>query len=359
MKLRIFSILMLLITVGYRVKAQSCTETLNTARQNFEEGHLYIIEGLLEPCLKKGFNRDQKIEAYYLLTRTYLFIDEPEKAEESYLNLLKLDPEYKPDPETAPIDLVYLSEKFTTTPIFTLHGGIGPNVSTIHVLGNYGVDNTAESRESYKEGVGVQIRLGADLNINSHFSLGIEPTFVTRSYSYKNILFMVDEQNYTENQALLQLPVVLKYRIEKNKWRPFVYAGFGAEFLINARAQITYYDKNQDSQTEFPVTGPELNISKIRKRLNSYVLFGVGTNYRIGYNYIYIDARYSGQLRNMVHTDNQYNIADFDYTYGYIDDDKRLSNYAITVGYVWPLYKPRKLRKYTKEGFFSQIFRNE
>ncbi|MBL3655691.1 outer membrane beta-barrel protein [Fulvivirga sediminis] len=326
------------------------------ARENFDAGHFYVIPDLIDPCLKSGFKRNQKIEAYYLLSRTYLFLDKPDKAEESYLNLLKEDPEYTLNEEEDPIDLVYLSRKFITTPVFAFYAGAGFNLSSVNVLSNYGMDNTRNSKEEYGNGLGVQVKVGAEWNVSDFLSVGLEPSFFTRSYTYDNTIFIFDNQEYSENQIGFQVPLFLKYRRRLGKITPYVYAGFGVDILSNANAKIRYNDRDLDTQSEYPVTGPELNINNLRRRTNSFVLLGIGANYRLGNNYIFFDIRYSALLRNIVKEENRYSNLAFNYIYSYVDDDKRLNNYAFSVGYLWPLYKPRKVKKNNNEGFFNKLF---
>ena len=114
----IVGIAFLLLPLVAKGQNSSCQEVLQQARESFDAGNFYEIPAKLKPCLDRGFNRSQRIQAYYLLTRTYLMIDDPISAENSYLELLRLDPEYDIDEDQDPIDIVYLSRKFTTTPIF-------------------------------------------------------------------------------------------------------------------------------------------------------------------------------------------------------------------------------------------------
>src|SRR6267154_5304702 len=96
----------------------NCEQTLSLAAAEFEAGRFYGLPDILKSCLAKGFSTEQKIRAYLLLTQTYLILDNPTAAENSYLQLLKADPEYVANPVRDPIDVYYLSKKFTTTPIF-------------------------------------------------------------------------------------------------------------------------------------------------------------------------------------------------------------------------------------------------
>ena len=72
-----------------------CSQALSAAQISFDNGHLYGIPSGLKDCLDNGFTKQERIQAYKLLTITYLFIDDPISAENSYLSLLRLDPEHK------------------------------------------------------------------------------------------------------------------------------------------------------------------------------------------------------------------------------------------------------------------------
>ena len=112
-------------------QSSECEQSLNQASDEFNAGHFSGIPALLKPCLEgNSFTNEQLVRAYLLLCQSYLINDDPISAEDSYLKLLKADPEYVATNEKDPVDVVYLSKKFTTTPIFTPHFKIGPNFST-------------------------------------------------------------------------------------------------------------------------------------------------------------------------------------------------------------------------------------
>ncbi|QSE96725.1 porin family protein [Fulvivirga lutea] len=334
-----------------------CTNTLEQARTNFERGHLYSIPAILKPCLDNGFNKVQKIESYLILTRTYLLIDDPISAEDSYLKLLRLDPEYTVDPENDPVDIVYLNEKFTTTPIFILYARGGLNFTNASSIVNFGVDNTEQSQEEYSMGAGFNLGGGAELNLSNHLSLGLELNYSNRRYNYKNTLFNGDAQDMLEIQSMLNVPIFLKYRMKFNDWHPYVYAGYSFNYLIGARAELELKDlviSGEGDRSEISVTGPEENLIDLRNRVNHNILGGIGVRYRIGYNYLFLDARYSWGMNNIVDENNQYSNQSLLYKYGMVDDYKRLTNIEVTAGYIWPLYKPRKIDE--KKGLFRRLF---
>lgn len=361
MRLRI-TIILILFLLKTNLQAQSgCGENLTKARQTFSEGHFYEVPAILQECVKTGLNKTQKIQAYLLLTRTYLFIDDPDNAESSYLSLLRLDPEFKVSPETDPIDLVYLSQKFKTTPIFKLYAKVGVNFSSAMAIQNFGVDNTSSSLEEYSPRGGFHFGAGGELNLTNNFSLGLEMNFLRKSYSYQNELFGGDMQEFIETQTLLESSIFVKYRQNYNKFEPFIYVGYSPGLLLGSNGELDLIDKtntvfDDGNSTEVPVTGPSEDLDPLRVSANRSVFGGGGFNYKLGYNYLSFDLRYSRGLNNIVDPEGQYSNSTLLYKFGFVDDDKRLSSFMISVGYVYPLYKPRKIKKGNTKNFLKSIF---
>ncbi len=350
-------VLFLLSKVSFAQRG-NCAENLEEARQKFERGHLYSIPATLKSCLDNGFNKTQRIEAYLILTRTYLLIDDPISAEDSYLKLLGEDPEYDIDQQNDPVDIVYLSSKFTTTPIFIFFAKVGINSTGANSIGNYGVDNTTLSNESYSNLFGINIGGGLELNFNDHLSLGLELMLASRNYSYENKLFNGDFQELIERQTQIEAPFYFKYRAHFKKWHPFVYGGISFNYLLTSNGEVSLIDRFQTGEgdlSEFTVTGPEENLLKMRNTFTLSGIVGIGTSYRVGYNYVFADIRYNYGLNNIVNTENQYSNNTLLYKYGYVDDFKTLSSINVAFGFVWPIYKPRKID--SKKGFLSKLIR--
>src|ERR1051325_7143028 len=123
------SLLCALIFVNLFGQDQGCEQTLNQATAEFDAGRFYSLPSILKPCLDKGFSKEQKVRAYLLLTQSYLILNDPIAAENSYLQLLVADPEYVANPVRDPVDVYYLSKKFTTTPVFTPSFFGGANIT--------------------------------------------------------------------------------------------------------------------------------------------------------------------------------------------------------------------------------------
>ena len=194
------------------LKAQNyCEQQLDKAKESYKIGRLYEVPEILGPCLN-NLPRAQKIAAYRLLTLSYLLTDERQAAEQSFLNLLKVDPEYDSEAENDPVELVYLSKKFRTTPIFSFTvARVGTNVSWTTMINNFGVDNTSNSKETYTAKIGFDVGMGASLHLNERFSLQTDLILAQKRYKYENQYFNEDNLEFVENIVFLDLPIYLKY----------------------------------------------------------------------------------------------------------------------------------------------------
>ena len=361
---------------GFFASGQDCSANLDQAKLNYREGKLYEIPGMMDGCLGNNeLSRQQQVEAYELLSLTYLYIDEPELAEQSYLNLLKADPEYRPD-SAVEVEIEFLSKNFKTTPIFTLYPAkIGSNVSLPRLININGVDNTNNSNQSYKPLWGVQIGGGADWQITNAWSIGGEAWFHVTQFRFINQFFDVDSLQIDEQHWSINVPIFLRYTHRINKWYPYAYAGYSFSYLINSTANPNFFEITEvfvaNGNVEDRITnqdfGRSLNLTAIRNNLNHNILAGLGVKYRFQYRYISLDVRYSLGLNNILDTKAQFDfgaggeqndIRELTFRYGQVDNDFRLDNLSINFGYVYPLYRPRKIEKKSKKGFFK-IFKGK
>jgi len=350
-----------------------CISTLSDAQDSFDAGHLYAIPAMLKPCLDNGFSKPEEIQAYRLLTRTYLIIDDPISAEDSYLKLLNLDPEYPIDEENDPIELVHLSKKFKTTPIFTwTYGKAGLNTTSVSVINSYTTGNNNSSAISYSGSLGFQLSSSLELNITDQWSVNAEVMFAKRSFLYTNTLFGADAQSLKENQFWAELPIYVKYSRQFNRFHPYIYGGYGIQYLIsanlgvspNANGQLVNVEPSEGGKTsELTVTGPDINVNDSRNRFTQSAIAGAGVRYRIGYSYLMFEARYTIGLRNLLNEKKQFQRSGVNndeyssellFRYGYVDSDFKINSLSAVIGFVKPLYKPRKIN--ARAPFIQRLF---
>jgi len=348
---------------------EDCEHTLRIAFEEFNNGHFYGIAAILKPCIERGFTKEQQQRAYLLLTQTYLLTDDPIGAEDSYLKLLKANPEFISDIARDPVDVVYLSKKFTSAPIFSLFVKVGPNISVPRIIQENSVfqayDTIKYSRRYFLR-PGWQFSIGSDLHVTDRlsFSLAFQYAYTSYQSNYYQA-FGRDKGVFTDKQTWLNIPLCVKYSFEKGQFHPFIFLGYSTNFLIRDKANITSLDILNDGEASQPSGAQNLNILYKRNILNRAVFLGGGLRRKIGLNYIFADVRYSFGLNNIVKQQNLYTTTNTSgkyaqsqkmiMRYGHIDDYLRLDNLSISVGYIHPLYKPRKLKTAKTKSTLKKI----
>lgn len=348
-------------------QTNECEQTLNQAGDEFNAGHFYGIPALLKPCIEKNvFSSEQKVRAYLLLCQAYLIIDDPIAAEDSYLKLLTADPEYVANDEKDAIDVVFLSKKFTSTPIFTPHIRIGGNTSLYRTI----YDINTQSRPNSLRHVlkpGFQVGGGVDWNITDNISLCSEVLFSYKAFkSIRSGIAIDDRQTITEKQLWFDVPLYLKYTDHQGLIRPFFYAGIAANFLMRSRAAMEFVNESPSIPSQTVSAGPDADLYYFRRKVNRSLVFGGGVRYKIGKDFVFADLRYMAGLTNL--SNNSYSpdqnsngkvTSNRASQYESVDSKFRLDNLSISVGYVRPLYNPRKIKKARGANKVSRIIKQK
>lgn len=345
---------------------EDCEQTLTRATDEFNAGHFYGIASILKPCLDNGFSREQRQRAYLLLAQTYLLLDDPIGAEDSYLRLLRANPEFVTDRERDPMEIVYLSSKFTASPIFTLFAKAGVNTSFERVIVDLTTDGNGNSSEKHTIKPGLQIGGGIDWNFDPLLSLSVEALYSYQSISSEEMKFDRNKTARVENQHWFKFPLSLKYTGKPvGKFNPYAYAGVAIDLLSGARGN--FVTTNSDSSTRegdatlvsLVTDGAPENLMDARRRLNLSWHAGVGAKYKIGLDYVSVDLRYSMGLTNIVRDDKLYANRNLYAFYGYVDNFYRLDNVYLSVGFIHPLYKPRKLKKARTKSILRKLIKEK
>lgn len=345
-----------------------CEVTLNRATEELNAGHFHGIDSILTPCLKNGFSREQRQRAYLLLTQVYLLLDNSAAAGESYLKLLRANPEFEADPARDPIDVVYLSKKYTASPIFSLFAKLGGNASFVDVIKSTSI--TGEPIDTkYNLKPGWSVAGGVDWNAFDKISFSVELQYSFTAYQREQTrLWSTSTTVLDEKQNWLTIPLLAKYSFAKGKKVvPYVYGGVSLGFLLKSSANPTLIDRmSSDDESETPSRSADLDYGFKRESMQQSILLGGGMRYKWGIHYLFVDLRYSHGLSNLF----DYSGAVYDYkhsieTDGYtdntipplqtsgtpvmrqanMDDFFKIHNMYLTIGYQHQLYKPRELKK--------------
>lgn len=367
--------MMALCTGSSAVLAQGdtdCLAALSHAESEFSAGRFVGIPTLLAGCLDGNrFSNEEKVRVYMLLTQVYLLTDNPSEADGSYLKLLKANPEFIPSDQD-PIDVVYLSKKFTSTPIFTPHFKLGGNISTQSIIYEQNVVSTPDSTQIERVALpGFTGGGGVEWNITDNLGIGGEILFSQKRFSTRlTDLFRHDDEQTVERQLWLDVPIYVRYGKNTGTVRPYGYVGGSVNLLLNSKVEEQYNDRTVATGLEGDNVTPTPKLTRTitykRNFFNRSLVFGGGAKVKIGRDFVLIDVRYMPGLSNV--TNYKYNnyaskspdeIDPSAWQFASIGDLFRVNNFSLSVGYVRPLYNPRKTNRVKTKSVSRKLIRDD
>lgn len=336
---------------GYS-QATSCAQTLRLARSTYEQGRLHELESILNPCLASGFTTEEKVEAYKLLTLTYIYLEEPKKADEAMAKVLETDHFFVINPEIDPAEFVALYNTFRTDPVYSLGVKFGPSLVLPSVVSDYYTASDAAGTGKYVPGIGIQAGATFEMKIFDKISIAPELIFATRQYSEESQLFTNDSTQSTEGlyevvykQKWLDLNAVVQYEITRNEANTFAtYVGLGptASYSLNQKSQL-----NTTGLSGSAVSGADVDVTDSFKKFYFSITAIAGLKYRIGAIFVHAELRYQHGLTNIMNPDSRTNT-EVSLDYGGQFNDVRLSTLTGALGVSYPIFKPAKLKIKTK-----------
>lgn len=366
MKYYLLSFALLFISISGFAQ-QTASQILSAAERDYEQGKLMSIPRRLEPIFEwekeEGFSKAEKIRARKLLTLVYIFTDNEPKAEESMVQLLKLDPEHKRDPREDPAEFYFLYDQFRTKPIFRVALRVGVNKSFPQVIEKHGVYNTASVGKYYNgvdgdNDVNTQGSLGigyfAELAFERHILWGIEAGV---GFEYRLSTYDVDQQLnessittfISSEQTYFRTPIFLRYNygyFKESGPIPYVTIGGTYDYLVDAR----YAEATRQGGTSFSPTQTIVltDIELEQARRNNFSVFGaLGVKFRIKTHFLTLEAKYDRSLMNFINSENRWNSQnEVVWDLAYAEDDLRLNFVSFSVGYTHSIYSPKKLKEF-------------
>jgi hypothetical protein len=342
----------------------TCEQTLNLATEEFNAGRFYGVPGMLATCINNGFTKEQRQRAYLLLTQVYLLLDDPLAAGNSYLEVLKANPEFTTDPAVDQIDVVYLSKKFTASPIFSVYARIGTNVSINRVIHEIlPSSGTVPIDTKYTLKPGMQVFLGLDWNYSEHLALSTEFGYAFTPYKRERFnVFGRDRQEFYDKMSWFTLPVMVKYSFDRfhksqvRNFRPQIFAGVSIGYLFSDNGNLQTFNNNlgDNGLTTITATNPSVDFLPYRNRLNTSVLMGGGVKYKWKLQYLFAEVRYAFGLTNLVAKTTTFSGNPMQ-EFGHVDDYFRLDNLSVSVGYYHPFYRPRELKKVRTKSVLKSV----
>jgi hypothetical protein len=361
-----FVIALTLMALGAKAQTDAASvQALRTARAAYEQGRLQEIEAYLEEPLKRNrFSKSERIEAYRLLVLTYIYLEEPDKADDAMLKLLKTDHFFTPRNETDPAEFINLYKKFRTNPLFSIGlraSFLTTNVNVIEYHYLVGKRNgTFKSNQKISGGVTFEKDL---LTFSRPKLKGVlvaapEFFFTTREFTYtKPDVFEVDNiaeeiptgLEATISQRLYQLNLIANYRFNKTFYTGKVvpYVGFGLSTSYLAAGRSSFLGELTVEQNGNNITGAQLDNTSNYKKLNFSLAMVGGLRWQVSDLYVTLDIRYFKGLHNVVDKANRYSLegdlAEIQTRYLYVNSDLSINQLGASLGLVYPIFRPQKL----------------
>ncbi len=341
--LLLLSLLLPFLYVPLSGQEITCSSRLEEAREKFDAGLVQEVPGLLMDCIKSGFTREERLNAYKLLINAYIFDDNPGQAEAAMVDFLAAFPGYKASPDDSP-EFLNLLGRFDNRPRGEIGFFLGTNLSAVHVQEAFGVHDLNRTSADYRpDGAGFQTGIDYYLFVLGNLELNLEPMFMINKFSYQLQPYPFTTVDYTESQIRAGLPASFIYTFGKNKIHPYVRAGGAALWLLSAKGKISRVYDNKTDNTHEVISNDNMDVTNDRKRLNLQYSFGGGIRYRMPHSYFFLDLRYNAGTGNQVKPGIRNNSTNENtWVYYYVQDDFRLSNFSVNIGLTKILYRPRE-----------------
>lgn len=320
----------------------TCAQTLRSARLTYDQGRLHELPDMLSGCLTNGFTRQEKVEAYKLLVLSYIYLEEPSKADEAMLNLLYTDSYFEINPEADPAEFIALYKTFRTWPIYRYGAKIGVNATRPNVVQQ---ENAIEgSTANYSSNINFQVGAVFEIPLTPKLTLNPELYFQLKSFSYNSTLPVnaVDNNHTegTESQSWASLPISLQYGIKIKKIDTYVGLGVSTDFLLGSTLTINRARTNANSLQE-----QTIDITSGRNPINISAIVSAGLKFKLGGGFVVGEIRYYYGLTTINTVNSAYTLNDYLlFDNAYADNQMKLNSLSITAGYIVNVFNPKKLR---------------
>jgi len=364
--LKIMFCLILFLIFYAETKGQTraaCQQVLRDARQSYEVGHLIKVTRMMDKCMN-NFSRVEKIEALKLIIQSYIFQDNLKKAEDKMVELLTVAPDFRPDPESDPAELINLFNKYRTRPVYSVSFLTGGNLSSANIVDSRQVSGSTRDNTEVSPKLNFQFGAYFDALVYDAISASIGVNYKFQSFELSDRPYNFDSpvgtnpqtnQNFTratilESQSWIEIPVSVKYTFTENNIRPYVFIGFSTAFLVDATAEynLDHLNPPDDTGFNFPTQEDQIltdvNLKELDMRANVNVSLNIGAGVKIknGIHQWVFEVRAYNGLTNL--SQNKYASQDLTFNQLFVDSDFGVNNISFSIGHMWNFYKIKKLR---------------
>lgn len=332
-----------------------CVIKLEQAQEKYDQGRIQDVEPLIGECLAgTEFDKVEKTQALKLITLAYIFLEEPELAESTMLQLLETSHEFTVNQAIDPSGFINLYNKYRHDPLYSIGFLAGGVVATpIITQLNSTQDLNNDSRQTYTPLFAIRGGINGEYEFMDKFyaSAGIYYSSIKFQKIHKSTqpfsALTNEEAGFQgdEGQTSIEIPLLLQYHlIENRKLTPYVSAGVSPSFLISANYPGDAL-KNEVPGSA-PVAVQTISLINDRNRFNLSAVGLVGVKYKIGEGFLNVQLRYSFGIFQSSKEASALEPDDPNLLWELSEssDGFRLQDLGISIGYTKHFYKPKKLR---------------
>ncbi|MFZ2904982.1 MAG: porin family protein [Cyclobacteriaceae bacterium] len=327
-------------------QAPTAAQTLRLARATYEQGRLHEIPSQLNDSLLLDMNQKQdKVEAYKILCLSYIYLEEPAKADQSMLNILETDPYFEINEAVDPAEFVALYKTFRTRPIYRIGAKIGLNATQPNVTGSVSAVQLNQDSE-YKYGLGFFFGGVAEFPLNDKMTVHGEFLFIQKNFKMNLIVDRETDElgnpqtnqfEGTESQNWISLPVTFEYRVMQKKINPYVATGLSVDLLLKDELTGERTRTNASSITE-----TTFEFKPLRENINISAIAAIGVKLKLAGGYIVSELRYIYGITKLNSERTAFANQEATWEQGYADPIFKLSSLCVTGSYIHNIFKPKK-----------------
>jgi hypothetical protein len=360
-KLTLYLLPLLAASQTFGQVASSCTQVLRAAQAKYESGRLHELFDVCRPCLDGNeangeFNTEERRQAYKLLVQSYIYLEEPGKADSAMLNLLSTDPFFKPNNNVDPAEFVSLYNRFRTKPLFRYGLKLGPAVSAPKAIADYYIGGDGGGTATYTPWISFSFGLVFEKDFLKNRRLTVAPdiAYAVRGFTEEATFFDPEapEGQPTTQKVLvktqgIELSPVVKWWLAKDpetkdqKFEFYVLGGPGINYVFGGSLEDGQLNRLDGSGTN---TGPAINIRGVFKPFNFSAIAGGGARIRLGGIFLNGDVRLHYGLSNIVDPENRSNDEAL-FEYGWIANDMTMNAITVNIALELAYFSPKKIIK--------------
>lgn len=328
-------------------------QTLRLARATYEQGRLHEIEGQLTTDIVAKMAKAEKVEAYKILCLSYIYLEEPAKADEAMLNILRTEPYFQINEAVDPAEFVALYKTFRTLPIFRIGAKLGVDACRPNVVEATTAGELAEGSK-YSALIGILFGATGDVPLNSRLTLHGELLYSQKKFKLNQVFDrqqdvitgeeLVNETEATEQETWLSLPLLLEWKPFKsnskfnNKVNPYISGGVAVDYLLASKISA---EQLRDQQSAIQEKTYDIK----RNSINVSALAAIGSKVRVGGGYIVAEFRYLYGITKVSSKEDAYENQEITWEINYADPVFKLSSLELSVAYVQNIFSPKKLKR--------------